>query len=169
MKVARSSEKSLDRVTDFYLEAGADGLTLLGMMGEAPKMTQAESTEIARRVIARAGKVPVVVGVSAPGLAAIGELSGAVMQLGAAGVMIAPPRSLRTDRQIVAYFQQVADMIGPDLPFVLQDFPLVTDVQISDEALGWLVENTGRRGCVQGCDRQHGLAWPDRDRPCSRA
>ena len=66
MKVARSTEKSLDRVTDFYLEAGADGLTILGMMGEAPKMTQAESTEIARRVIARAGKVPVVVGVSAP-------------------------------------------------------------------------------------------------------
>lgn len=132
--------ESLDRVTDFYLEAGADGLTILGMMGEAPKMTQAESAEIARRVIARAGKVPVVVGVSAPGLAAIGELSGAVMQLGAAGVMVAPPRSLRTDRQIVAYFQQVAEMIGPDVPFVLQDFPLVTDVQISDEALGEIID-----------------------------
>ena len=34
---------SLDRVTDFYLEKGATGITVLGMMGEAPKLTQAEA------------------------------------------------------------------------------------------------------------------------------
>ena len=34
---------STDRVVDFYLERGVDGLTLLGVMGEAPKLTAAES------------------------------------------------------------------------------------------------------------------------------
>ena len=121
---------SLDRVTDFYAEKGASGLTILGMMGEAPKLTQDESREVAARVIARAGDLPVVVGVSAPGLAAIRELSAAVMDMGAAGVMIAPPSSLRTDAQILGYFQQAAAAAGAGVPVVLQDFPLATGVQI---------------------------------------
>ena len=37
---------SIDRMVDFYAEKGADGLTILGMMGEAPKLTQAESIEV---------------------------------------------------------------------------------------------------------------------------
>ena len=49
---------SLDRVVDFYFDKGADGLTILGMMGEAPKLTQAESRAVAERVIRRAGGKP---------------------------------------------------------------------------------------------------------------
>lgn len=57
---------SLDRMTDFYLAAGATGLTILGMMGEAPKLTGAEAQSVVAAVLARvAGRVPVVVGVSA--------------------------------------------------------------------------------------------------------
>lgn len=36
--------ESLDRVTDFYLQAGASGITVLGMMGEAPKLSAAEKS-----------------------------------------------------------------------------------------------------------------------------
>lgn len=59
--------ESLDRVVDFYFERGAHGLTILGMMGEAPNLTQAESHAVAEHVIKRAGDKPVVVGVSTPG------------------------------------------------------------------------------------------------------
>ena len=45
--------ESADRMVDFYLERGADGLTLLGIMGEAPKLTAEESVAFVRRVIAR--------------------------------------------------------------------------------------------------------------------
>ncbi|SFC25370.1 dihydrodipicolinate synthase family protein [Tropicimonas isoalkanivorans] len=127
--------ESLDRVTDFYLERGATGLTILGMMGEAQKLTQAEARTIAERVIARAGDVPVVVGVSAPGLAAIKDLSAAVMDLGAAGVMIAPPGNLRTDSQIEAYYGHACTAAGKGTPVVLQDFPLSTGVQIDAAVL----------------------------------
>jgi 4-hydroxy-tetrahydrodipicolinate synthase len=131
---------SLDRVTDFYLQAGADGLTILGMMGEAPKLTHAESLQVIDRVIARAGAAPVVVGVSAPGLAALAELGKEAMARGAAGVMIAPPMSLRTDAQILNYYQQACGVLGANVPVVLQDFPLATTVQISDELLGRLID-----------------------------
>lgn len=130
---------SLDRVTDFYVEKGATGLTILGMMGEAPKLTQAESREVAARVIARAG-VPVVVGVSAPGLAAIAELSASVMDMGAAGVMIAPPGTLRTDSQILTYFTQACAAAGEAVPVVLQDFPLATGVQIDPATIRRIVD-----------------------------
>ncbi|MGR3804750.1 dihydrodipicolinate synthase family protein [Marinibacterium profundimaris] len=131
---------SLDRVVDFYFDKGADGLTILGMMGEAPKLTQAESRAVADRVIRRAGGKPVVVGVSAPGLAAIGELGRAVMDMGAAGCMVTTPGSLKTDPQIHGYFAQVARTLGDDVPIVLQDFPLSTGVHISDEVLGRIID-----------------------------
>ena len=131
---------SVDRVTDFYLESGADGLTILGMMGEAPKLTQAEALDITRQTLARAGDKPVVVGVSAPGLAALGELTKAVMGLGAAGVMVAPPTGLRTNEQIIGYYDQVVAQIGTAVPIVLQDFPLSTNVPISTPALGKIIE-----------------------------
>lgn len=130
---------SLDRVTDAYLERGADGITILGMMGEAPKMTQGEALDIAKRVIGRAGNKPVVVGVSAPGLAAIEELSKKVMDLGAAGVMVAPPGSLATDPQIYSYYGQVVRALGDDIPVVLQDFPLATKIHISMEILAKII------------------------------
>lgn len=131
---------SIDSVTDFYLEHGADGLTILGMMGEAPKLTQAEALAVTRQTLARAGSKPVVVGVSAPGLAALGELTSAVMDMGAAGVMVAPPSTLRTNEQITGYYGQVVQTIGKDVPIVLQDFPLSTGVQISQGALGQIIE-----------------------------
>lgn len=131
---------SLDRVVDFYFDKGADGLTILGMMGEAPKLTQAEAIEVTKRTLAQAGDRPVVVGVSAAGLASISELTKAVMDLGAAGVMVAPPASLRTNEQIIAYYETVVDTIGQDVPICLQDFPLSTNVQISNATLGTLFD-----------------------------
>jgi 4-hydroxy-tetrahydrodipicolinate synthase len=111
-------DASIDGMTDFYLEHGATGMTVLGVMGEAPKLA------IATRFIKRAASVPVIVGVSSPGFAAMSTLSKAAMDAGAAGVMIAPPNTLRTDDQIVTYYKQASEAIGADVPFVIQDYPL---------------------------------------------
>jgi len=120
----RIDERSIDRMTDFFLQAGCDGITVLGMMGEAPKLDQDEAVAVAGQVIRRAGGKPVIVGVSAPGFAAMRSLTKAAMESGAAGVMIAPPSSLRTDDQIVTYYRQAAEAIGDGVPWVIQDYPL---------------------------------------------
>ncbi len=123
---------SADRLVEFYLERGADGLTLLGMMGEAPKLTRDESIAFVARILESvAGRVPVVVGVSGSGYASMRELTEAVMERGAAGVMVAPPPHLRSDEQILGYFAGVAEAVGAGTPFVLQDFPLSTGVVLS--------------------------------------
>ncbi|MEZ5861712.1 MAG: dihydrodipicolinate synthase family protein [Geminicoccaceae bacterium] len=36
-----------DRLIEFYLEQGVDGMTILGMMGEAPKLTEEEARTFA--------------------------------------------------------------------------------------------------------------------------
>jgi 4-hydroxy-tetrahydrodipicolinate synthase len=125
--------EGLDRMVEFYEEKGATGLTILGMMGEAGKLSDKESRIVIDRVTARA-TVPVVVGVSAPGLAAVTTMAKAAMDRGAAGVMIAPTAGLRTDEQIIGYFEMVADALG-EIPWVLQDFPLVIGVQITPKVL----------------------------------
>jgi 4-hydroxy-tetrahydrodipicolinate synthase len=123
---------STDRMVDFCLEAGVTGLTVLGIMGEATKLTAEESRLFVKQVLARvAGRVPVVVGASAPGFAPMRELTDSVMALGAAGVMVAPPSTLRTDDQIAAYFEMVQETLGSDVPWVLQDHPVATGVQMS--------------------------------------
>ncbi|PIK72763.1 dihydrodipicolinate synthase family protein, partial [Methylobacterium frigidaeris] len=141
----RIDEASIDRMTDFYGEIGATGLTVLGIMGEAPKLDGAEAVAVASRVIRRT-KLPVVIGVSAPGFAAMGSLTRAVMDAGAAAVMIAPPPSLRTDDQIVGYYAQAAEVIGPDVPFVIQDYPLTLSVVMTPGVIRRIV--TDNANCV---------------------
>jgi 4-hydroxy-tetrahydrodipicolinate synthase len=129
---------SVDRLTDFYIGCGVDGLTILGIMGEAPKLEPEESLEIVRRVVNRTA-LPVIVGISAPGLAAMRRLAQESMGMGAAGVMIAPTGNLRSDDQIAGYFTQAAEAIGGEIPFVIQDYPLVTHVTMSPDVIRRIV------------------------------
>ena len=126
----RIDDASIDRMCDFFVKAGVDGMTVLGQLGEAPKMAHEESVGIVKRVLARV-RLPIVVGVSAPGFAAMRALTQDVMALGAAGVMIAPPNTLRTDDSIVQYYKQASEAIGTDVPFVIQDYPLTFSVQMT--------------------------------------
>jgi len=131
---------SVDSITNFYLRCGVTGLTILGIMGEAPKLDPAEALEISNRVVRRSG-IPIIVGVSAPGFAAMRSLARGVMEGGAAGVMIAPPPSLRTDDQIVNYYAQAVAAIGSDIPFVIQDYPLLLSVVMTPKVIQRIVND----------------------------
>lgn len=142
-------DASIDRLAEFYRGIGADGLTVLGQLGEAPKLEHRESVAVVQRFIRRMGSLPVVVGVSAPGFAAMRALAADVMDRGAAGVMIAPPNTLRTDDQIVAYYEQAAQAIGgpgATVPFVIQDYPLTFSVQMTPGVIRRIVQACP--GCV---------------------
>ena len=55
---------SADRLFQFYHDIGSDGVTVLGIMGEAPKLEPEESVELVNRCVARMGAKPIIVGVS---------------------------------------------------------------------------------------------------------
>jgi len=130
---------SIDRLTDFYVETGSNGMTVLGVLGEAPKLDGAEALDVATRFIKRAPSLPTIVGVSAPGFAAMRSLAHAAMDAGAAGVMIAPLNTLRTDDQIVTYYSQAVEAIGAEIPFCVQDYPLNYSVVMAPSVLKRIV------------------------------
>ena len=130
---------SAARLTDFYAEAGVDGITILGMMGEAPKLTGDESRAFAKEVIGRTD-LPVIVGVSGAGFDTMGALARDVMAFGAAGVMVAPPSTIKNEVQLISYFTEVAGAVGSSTPLVYQDFPLSTQVHISVACFNRLVD-----------------------------
>ncbi len=133
--------ESLDRLMDHYVAIGADGCTVLGILGEAPKLDGSEALDIVKRCVRRAEKLPFIVGVSAPGFAAMHSLARAAMGSGAAAVMIAPPPSLRTDDQIVTYYAQAVEAIGADIPFVIQDYPLTLSVVMTPGVIRRIVSD----------------------------
>ena len=142
----RIDEASADRLIDHYVAIGATGCTILGILGEAPKLEPEEALVLAARCIRRAPRLPFVVGVSAPGFAAMRALARGAMDLGAAGVMIAPPPSLRTDESIASYYAQAVEAVGTDVPFVIQDYPLTLSVQMTPALIRRIV--TENPSCV---------------------
>lgn len=123
---------SLDSLVDFYLGCGVSGMTILGMMGEAPKLAPDESRAVVDRVLARvAGRVPVVVGVSGAGLDNLAALTAHAMDHGAAGVMVAPNPGQTTEDKVIGYYRAVCAAIGPEVPVCLQDYPQATGVHVS--------------------------------------
>lgn len=120
--------QSVDTLTDFYLGCGVHGFTLLGMMGEAHKLTADESLSVVNRVIGRAQGRQVIVGVSHAGLENVRRLSHEAMIAGASGVMVAPAPGLKGDEGLYNYYAQVFQALGPDIPVVYQDYPQTTGV-----------------------------------------
>ena len=133
---------SADRMVDFYLQAGVSGMTILGIMGEAPKMAGDEAESFARHVIKRVnGRVPVVVGVSAAGIDNMARLGAASMDAGAGGVMVAPQPGMITEVKLKSYMAQVCVALG-EAPICFQDYPQTTGVQVSVETIiGLTVEH----------------------------
>ena len=131
--------KSLERLTEFLVGHEVDGLLILGVMGEAPKLIGPERNQVIETVVARAGgSIPVIVGTSHPSVRGVGEFSRVAEDFGAAGVMIAPPRLVREDHEeTVRYFERVTDGLSVDV--VLQDHPGSSGVTLSAEAIADLV------------------------------
>ena len=133
--------QSVDTLTDFYLGCGVHGFTLLGMMGEAHKLTADESLSVVNRVIGRAQGRQVIVGVSHAGLENVRRLSHEAMIAGASGVMVAPAPGLKGDEGIYNYYAQVFQALGPDIPVVYQDYPQTTGVYLPVNVFERLVDD----------------------------
>ena len=136
---------SASRLADFYIEKGVSGITILGMMGEAPKLAPDEAERFLSHYLDHVdGRVPVVVGVSNAGLDNLARLANSSMEQGAAGVMVAPIAGLGTEEKIHRYFSQVFAVLGPDVPVCYQDYPFSTRSEISVPLFNRLVSEFGQ-------------------------
>ena len=131
-------EASLRRLVEFQIDKGTYGFTILGVLGEAAKLSVEERQMVVETVLATvAGRVPVVVGTSHPDTDICIELSNTAVAAGAAGVMIAPPAIENpTDDKVRTLYDKIA--ANYSAPIVLQDFPKITQVFIN-----WMNKQSG--------------------------
>ncbi|ACZ40902.1 dihydrodipicolinate synthase family protein [Sphaerobacter thermophilus] len=131
-------EASLRRLTEATIGMGVDGITILGVAGEAQKLLQEERRRLIEIVMeVTAGRVPIIVGTSHDGTEATIAASREAQAAGAAGVMVAPPTFLQPGPALTRHYERVAAAI--DIPIVLQDFPPVNGVTLSPRAMADLV------------------------------
>jgi 4-hydroxy-tetrahydrodipicolinate synthase len=114
-------EASLRSLIDFEMEVGVHGVSILGFMGEAHRLSTAERKQIVTTVVDQAaGSMPTWVGVLAFGAAGAIEQALEAQELGAAGVFVAPLK-VQNDDAIFDYYASVAEAL--DIPVAIHDFP----------------------------------------------
>ncbi len=129
-------EPSLRRLIDFVIETGVDGLTILGFLGEAAKLSEAERAQVIDVTVeVNAGRVPVVVGATAQALDPCLRHARDAVERGAAGLLVAPPRTNRPNEAGVRrHYEAVAAAV--DVPVVVQDFPASSGVYMTPAFIG---------------------------------
>ena len=130
---------SLRRLTEATVQAGVDGITILGVAGEAQKLNTSERETVIRTVMEIAGPhIPIIVGTSQDGTDLTIEASRLAVDLGAAGLMIAPPAFLQPGPGLTEHFRRIAEAV--EAPIILQDFPAVNGVTMSPRQMADLCE-----------------------------
>jgi 4-hydroxy-tetrahydrodipicolinate synthase len=128
----RIDEAGIESLVEFYVRCGCHGMTILGVMGEFQKLSEAETMAVARRFIAAArGRLPVIVGVTNPGTSQLVKVAAGAMEAGAAGVMAMPIAGLKTDEAVTGYMTSILKALGPSIPVCVQDYPQLSGVYFS--------------------------------------
>ena len=141
----RIDADSVRRLTDFTRAAGVNGMTILGVLGEADKLTERERDEVMALTIEAAGPdFPICVGTTHAGTDGCIALSRRAQEMGAAAVMVAAPKLARpNDSALMRHYLAVAEAI--DIPVVVQDFPpAVGGITMSVELIAGLGAATPR-------------------------
>ena len=137
-------EESIDSLAGFYLNSGVHGVTILGIMGEAHKLSDTERQAVTDRYVsAIGGRVPVVVGCSAVATRIVVERARAAEEAGAAAVMVAPPNNQRSLDLVFEHYRRVAEAVS--VPVVVQDEPVNTGVVMPAPFIARLVDE------IEGC------------------
>ena len=115
------------RLVEAALATGISGFTVLGIAGEAHRLTDEERRRVVEAVVKEVGgRVPVAVGVSASGTHLAGALARMALEHGADGLMVAPPAGQKSLDAVAEHYRRVAETT--DLPLVIQDEPVTTQV-----------------------------------------
>jgi 4-hydroxy-tetrahydrodipicolinate synthase len=136
--------ESIDSLAGLYLDSGVYGLTILGIMGEAHKLSDEERSMVVGRYIEAArGRVPVVVGCSAVATKVTVERAREAETAGAAAIMVAPPNNVRNLDLVFEHYRRVSEAVS--VPVVVQDEPVNTGVVMPAPFIARMINE------IEGC------------------
>lgn len=131
----------LERLIDWHVEQGTDGLVIVGTTGESPTLAYAEHVEVLRRAAEHAhGRLPVLAGTGSNSTRQTVELSVAAGELPIDGYLIVTPYYNKpTQDGLVRHFTAVADAV--DKPIMLYNVPGRTAVDLLPETAARLARH----------------------------
>lgn len=140
--------ESFSRLVRFIAGLGVDGITILGVLGEANRLLDREREQLIRTAIGAAGKLPVIVGTSHSGSRAARDLSQMAQDLGAQAVMVTPhAEAVPNDDRVAEYYKTIAE--GLRIPIVMQDHPASTQVHMTVPLLLRIIRDVPQIACIK--------------------
>jgi 4-hydroxy-tetrahydrodipicolinate synthase len=112
-----------EKLLDFHLAAGTDGVVVGGTTGESPVLDRRELEELVRRAKSQVGgRIPVIAGSGTNGTAKTIALSRAAEGAGADALLVVTPYYNKpTQEGLFQHFSAVADAV--DIPLILYNVP----------------------------------------------
>ncbi len=124
-----------DRLLDWHVQQGTDGIVVCGTTGESPTVSLAEAVELSRRAVARVGgRIPVIAGSGSNDTAASIERTRALVEAGADAVLVVTPYYNKpTQDGLFQHFTAIAD--DSSVPVILYNVPSRTGVDLLPETV----------------------------------
>jgi 4-hydroxy-tetrahydrodipicolinate synthase len=133
-------EASLSTLINYLVEGGCDGILILGVLGEADKLSDAERDRmIAKSIELSAGRLQVSVGITHNSTTVTRDRAVACVEAGAAAVMVSPPPGTSAGPALKEHFRRIAADLP--IPFIIQDHPTSSGVKIPVEFIASLFEH----------------------------
>jgi 4-hydroxy-tetrahydrodipicolinate synthase len=137
-KNGRVDYAGLERLVDWQIEQGTDGLAPVGTTGESPTVDVEEHEKIIETVVKRAaGRTPVIAGAGANATAEAIVLTKFAKDVGAnATLQVVPYYNKPTQEGLYRHFAAIAEAV--DLPMVLYNIPPRCVVNMTPETIARL-------------------------------
>jgi 4-hydroxy-tetrahydrodipicolinate synthase len=131
---------AIEKHIQFQMNAGVDGLVVLGSLGENGTLTAEEKLTIVKSAVGTAhGKIPVLACVAETTTARACEFAKNAAKLGVSGFMVLPGMQYVSDRrETVTHLRTVAS--ATDLPIMIYNNPVAYRVDITPEMFAELAD-----------------------------
>lgn len=131
---------ALDRLVEFHIENGTNGIVAVGTTGESPTLSVEEHIGVVRRIVQRVNKrIPVIAGTGANSTREAIELTQLGKEAGAdACLLVTPYYNRPTQEGLYQHYKAIAQSVA--IPFLLYNVPSRTACDIKPETVARLAE-----------------------------
>lgn len=128
-------EQGIDKLIQFHLKHGTNGIVPCGTTGESATLSLSERKKIVELTIKyAAGKIPVIAGTGTNCTKETIELTCHAKQCGAVAALIIVPYYIKPDqRGIYNHFKKVAEEVN--IPIIIYNIPSRTGINLLPETL----------------------------------
>ena len=133
-------EASVRSLVQYCIGAGCDGVLILGVLGEADRLSDDERNRVVAAVLDESrGRLQVTVGITHQSTVVTRARALAAVEAGADAVMVSPPVGSADGPALHDHFARIAD--GLPIPFVVQDHPTSSGVKLPVEFIAGLAKD----------------------------